>query len=181
MVACQNNENPTVCAECGGKCCKWMPGPYSPEQFGAPDAQAIEERLFKTLLEGTAQIDWWEGDPRSYEEKECLDDDDLLDRVNYIRPPVMKAHGSFRHGAWSNEICSLLTPTGCKLSFEQRPIVCQLAIPNPDKMGECLPAGEEPEDYNEKQDFSIRWLPYQDAIDKAETRAEKERYARSLA
>jgi hypothetical protein len=59
-----NNENPAICAPCGGQCCKHMPGAASPEDFGAPDREAMRDRLRTAFDSGLWAIDWWEGDPR---------------------------------------------------------------------------------------------------------------------
>ena len=53
-------ENKEMCAKCGGRCCKRMPGANSPKDFGLPN-----ESLLKQALEsGNYAIDCWDGDPR---------------------------------------------------------------------------------------------------------------------
>jgi len=69
MTPVENNENPSVCSKCGGACCKRVPGIYAPEQLGAPNKKTLAARLYSMLLSGVAQVDWWEGDPRSESEK----------------------------------------------------------------------------------------------------------------
>lgn len=167
-----NNENRVICAECGGKCCQYLPGTYSPEQFGAPDVEAVEQHLFDAFVAGTAQVDWYDGDPRPQEQWE---DEDGLSQAYYIRPPTKTNPKAIYHPAWNGEVCLLLTPSGCSLSFDERPVSCQTLNPTPDAAGGCRANEGHPDDYNQKQDFSIQWLPYADVIDRAAKRAEKQK------
>lgn len=165
MEAIPNNENARVCKKCGGECCKQIPGIYAPEQFGAPDIQAMEQNIYDALMAGTAQVDWWDGDPRT-------DDDDADMRAYYIRPPVRNALGQVFHGSWGGT-CALLTAKGCSLAFEKRPIDCQLLVPRKGDKGCWHPltlVGK-----NAKQERAIEWLPYADAVEKAAERAKAEK------
>lgn len=74
--------NKKICSECGGSCCKSMPGSCYPEDFGV---QMGFSQLDKALLSGKYAIDWWDGDAR--------DDKDELCRTYYVRPATKGMKG----------------------------------------------------------------------------------------
>lgn len=162
MLTVENNENHAVCAKCGGNCCKRTPGIYSPEQFGAPDNKQIERQLYSALMAGRAQIDWWEGDPRKDE-----------DRFNpkrvrygyYVRPPIKGHLDEFEFGSWGGE-CALLTERGCVLPFYDRPIACQMLVPRTNN-DECVMTHPDGNDWEEKREMAVAWIPYHRQIRRA--------------
>ncbi len=137
-------ENHAICAECGGKCCKRMPGIVLPDDLKKP----LKESVMELLFTGKYAVDWWEGDPR--------DDEDEYSYVYYIRPKVKGHEKKLLHPSWGGE-CIFLTDTGCELPFEQRPAECRML--EPVRSGECIYHGVT------KQEFALIWLEYQDIIE----------------
>lgn len=135
-----DNQKPSVCAPCGGKCCKRRPGYPWPEDFGATPAE-IESKLAERLRSGKWTIDW----------------SDYSD-TQFPRPAIKGYEGQLRHAAETDQDeCTLLTPTGCSLRFEERPTMCRVLEPR--SAGGC----RVPEHYNNFA--AIRaWEPYQDVV-----------------
>lgn len=140
-----NFENKELCAECGGKCCKSMPGICQPEDFGQP----LTEKIAEALATKKYAIDWWNGDPRINE-----DEDEEMDRTYYIRPAIKGIQKIF-HGSWGGE-CIFLTDTGCSLEHNKRPYTCRMLEPQKDKNCQYHGMG--------KRDETIRWIPFQNNI-----------------
>ena len=133
-----NNENPSLCSACGGKCCLRMPGIYHPDDLGKTFAEVVIA-VDKLLRDGTAQIDWWEGDEPEY----------------FVRPTALDWHANdVRSPTWGGR-CALLTDKGCALSWDRRPHQCRGLIPNPDKPGEC------DEGIEGKRWYVDAWKPWQ--------------------
>jgi len=107
-----NNETKEVCAKCGGKCCKAMPGRCLPEDIRRefPSQNTIES-VKKALSSKKYQIDRWEGDNPKY----------------YVRPRT-KGNTEIFNFSWGGE-CIFLTKTGCRLSFNRRPFQCRDLVP----------------------------------------------------
>ena len=133
-----NNEDRKVCGDCGGKCCKTLPGAYLPGQLS-------DERLAAGLADGTLVLAWWDGDPRP--ERNCFDADcggscprctadDRLRRAYYVRPRNLNSPAGI-FDATAQGQCALLGPHGCTLSFEQRPSGCQNLLVNRADPGNC--------------------------------------------
>lgn len=137
-------ENLAICAECGGKCCKRMPGIVLPDDIGEP----LKEKVMTLLLTGKYAIDWWDGDPR--------DGDDEYSQAYYIRPKTKGHEKKLLHPAWGGE-CVFLTDTGCELPFEQRPAECRML--EPVESGECKHHGAT------KQEFATIWLEHQEMME----------------
>lgn len=148
----ENNEDRQICAECGGECCKRMPGIFSPEQLGAPNREKIKDNLMAFLKTSKYAIDWWEGDPRV-----DIDEDDEVWRAPYIRPATVDKIGVFEDPSWGGECC-MLTESGCYLAWDERPEECQGLIPQ--KGGRCRR-----EVGRNKRELSVAWLPFADIID----------------
>jgi Fe-S-cluster containining protein len=151
------NESAAICGPCGGKCCKGMPGIFSPEDLGAPNRAAMRERITGMLRTGSYAIDWWDGDPRPGKD---YDDADYLSSVEFVRPAVKGHEGVLRHPSWGGA-CTFLGPTGCAHTFENRPSNCRELVPNPKgPKGSCkMPEGLD------KQAYVLMWLPYADLLD----------------
>ena len=140
----KNYLNVALCKECGGKCCKRMPGIAFPVDFKKP----LSKSLLKAFRSGKWAIDWYEGDPTN---------DDKLCQVYFVRPKIKGTKELF-DPAWSGE-CIFLTEDGCVLEPSERPKGCRLL--EPIALDHCiLHAGK-------KKDAAIAWLPYQDTILKA--------------
>lgn len=148
-----------TCAECGGECCKSMPGIYSPEDFGAPDRVVMKRRIEAAFLANTACVDWWEGKlGGAYSPK-------------HVRPQIARAYGRLRDPSWGGE-CSLLTPTGCSLAHDDRPYGCRALKPKAEFYGTCTM----PKDYKDpKKSGTMQWVKYQDVIEAALASAELSR------
>ena len=112
------NPNPELCAQCGGRCCKSMSCHLSPADAWRMCGEPVGlESLRRLLDEGNVSIDYWSGDIYPH---------DKYTRVYYLR---MRHKGAqVCDPSWGGE-CILLTPTGCPLTFEQRPRGAQHLIP----------------------------------------------------
>ena len=141
----ENNEDADVCGKCEGACCKVLPGCYHPSQFG-PSLEGVEE----LLRAGKAAIDWWEGELAGYEGTSY-----------YLRPATKSARRHPFDPSWGGE-CILLTPAGCPLSFEDRPLGCRMLKPDPNWNGQeitCQFEGIGDLD-TEKEFAAIAWQPF---------------------
>lgn len=145
-----NNENPAICAPCGGQCCKHMPGAASPEDFGAPDREAMRDRLRTAFDSGLWAIDWWEGDPRDDRTREVLD---KTVESYYPRPRVVGVDHVYDPSYGGQ--CVLLVNDRCSLVFDQRPVICRELVP---KRGRCTAEIED------KQRIAVAWIPYHDLL-----------------
>jgi len=110
-----NFENPVVCKECGGKCCKNMGCQFSPDDFQDLSYKALK----KKIQQGNISIDWWVGDIDPKKNR--------LEKTYYLR---MRNKGyGIVDGSWGGQ-CILWNPaTGCPLPFEKRPKGARLLIP----------------------------------------------------
>lgn len=144
---------PSLCTPCGGKCCKWMPGTYAPEEFGAPHRVPMRFALAKALAEGRVTIDWYERSPSEHRPM-------LL----YVRPAMKGYEGDLRHPAWGGTPCTFLTDTGCELPHDSRPYQCRAMEPLPDG---CKSHG------GGKWEGALPWKEYQDTILLAEKMAKQ--------
>jgi len=147
----KNFLNEAVCAQCGGRCCKSMPGECHPDDF-----EKINKNMIKALLEsGDYAVDWWEGDPRPGENR--------IPQGYYLRPSTTlgKKHHRVFDPSWGGE-CVFLSKSGCVLSPEDRPWGCRMLEPNPDKATRENPQGcktHAPYGFS-KQAAAVAWLPY---------------------
>lgn len=158
-----NNEDLATCRACGGKCCKTLPGAYLPDQLPEDDLRA-------GLASGKLVLAWWDGDPRP--ERNCLDVDcdgtcerctapDRLRRSYYVRPRNLNSPpGAF--DPTRNGQCALLGPSGCTLSFEQRPSGCQNLLVNRESPGDCHDYAVPTRSF--KHHAAVAWVPYQDRL-----------------
>ena len=95
----------SFCASCSA-CCENMGCEYSPGDFKI----ITFESLRKHIERGFTSIDWWEGDPRK---NKCE-----FDRTYFLR--ARNKNADIVDSSWGG-ICSLLSETGCTLSFNDRP------------------------------------------------------------
>ena len=108
MKKIENNENPSVCAKCGGKCCKHYGGFFHPKDF----EEITEEALIKAIDKGDISIDWLEPD-----EDFGYDQKIYFLRMRHVDSAVIDP-------AFMGQ-CVHLTPTGCDLPFDQRAYGCK--------------------------------------------------------
>lgn len=112
-----NNED-SVCAECGGACCKRYAGAYHPADFRHEITEEFLESLFDPTIKITpVSIDWYE----NFEEPGR--------KGFYIRPRHV---GGDEVDPSYGATCALLTPTGCSLDWEHRPWQCRALKPEKD-------------------------------------------------
>ena len=158
-----NNEDRATCAGCGGKCCKTLPGAYLPSQLS-------DGPLRDGLASGKLVLAWWDGDPRP--DRNCFDADcdgsceaetapDRLRRAYYVRPRnVLSPAGPF-DGTGKGE-CTLLGPTGCTLSFDDRPSGCQNLLVNKAEPGNCHSYAITTGSF--KHYAAVAWVPHQEKL-----------------
>lgn len=139
-----------ICAKCGGKCCKDMPGAAFPEDFNFSEEK---DKLITALKSDNWCIDWWEGDPR-----ENVPEGNEVDKAYYIRPSIVGYRGKLFDPAWNGGRCIFLIPTGCSLSQKDRPLNCRML--KPEKNKKC----EVDEKYRERG-AAIEWLKYRNKFE----------------
>jgi len=138
---------PDICMPCGGRCCKHAPGAAMPEDFGAPDDDALRTALKERLATGEWSIDWWDGDPREGQNE--------IERAYYLRPATRQGRGRIFDPSYGG-VCNFFQDgKGCRI-FDTRPTGCRGVEPSP--TGPCAPR------YASKQDAAIAWIPYIDVI-----------------
>jgi len=143
----QTFQRPEICSQCGGKCCKRLPGTAHPSDFGLPSTR----RLSAALRSGRWAIDWWEGDPR--------EDREEVKRGYWIRPATKGKEGELYDGSLGGK-CTFLTLRGCELSPEDRPLQCRLLEPRPGGHGNC----KAHHGFTKRED-ALAWEPYWDLLD----------------
>jgi len=149
QISKEMNLNTSMCAKCGGECCKEQPGITLPQQWGAT-AEEMLDNLAAAFTAGRWAIDWWEGD---------VDPDGDLDDVYFVRPHAVGFDAdTLFHGAGHNRRCTFLSNTGCTLTAETRPDGCLALIPN--KPHTC----ELKNDDHAKKKYAWAWHPYQDVV-----------------
>jgi len=134
-----------VCAKCGGKCCKTMPGATKPSQWGS-DNYEIKNNIEQALNSGNYSVDFYE------------DSDPVYHKIYYIRPSVVGSKSMISNVP--SGTCSFLTPKGCSLDHEHRPVECQNLEAVDPGGSSCQPSSE---------DFKLEnivrsWEPYQNII-----------------
>lgn len=124
------------CAVCKGKCCKHMPGHYSPADFSDLSFEALKAEIEK----GRIAIDWWEARPKEY----------------YLR--ARQVGENIVHGSWGG-VCMNLTPQGCRLSWEERPLGCKALKPYENEQDGC-------HNSYTKEDCKNEWKEYSDVLNR---------------
>ena len=136
-----NDENQTVCGECGGLCCRNMGCHISPNDLKEISVESIIALINES---GCISIDWYEGNP--------ADDNDYSPcyflRMKHSGAPVVDP-------SWGG-VCCLWTDSGCPLSFQYRPKGARTL--HPDDNQECAA------DYTKEQ-CVIDWLPYRGILE----------------
>ena len=130
-----NNENQKICGECGGQCCRNIPGCCFPEDLG-PD---LEGELRRRLKSGRYSIDWYESSEPQY----------------YLRPATAEKRGYLRDPSWGG-VCNFFHRIRCELEWKDRPKECRLLEPKPDKLQCVSNLG--------KKEAKDAWLPYTEII-----------------
>lgn len=122
-----SNENPEVCAKCGGRCCKHFPGIALPKDFDG------EQSIIDALVSGMWAIDWL----------------DFVDDAYFIRPATTDKIGVVFDPSWGGR-CVFLHDNGCSLEYAKRPEGCKVVTPNAE--GRCGENG-----VLTKQDAVVEW------------------------
>jgi len=143
-------DNPEICSECGGKCCKEYPGIAFPSDFDMPNT----EKLKAALESGKWAIDWWDGDPRG-------DGCDSLDRAYFIRPATIDRVGKLLDASWGGQ-CVFLSDSGCVIKSDERPLNCRMVEPRAD--GDCINHFRDNNNVFIKRASAIEWMPYTETI-----------------
>ena len=144
-----------ICKKCGGECCKTCPGATIPSQWGKSDKEILEN-LIEAFKSKKWAIDWYEGDPRRGK--------DGRGEFYFVRPADKEYGEEFLFcPLWKGE-CVFLTPEGCSLTEEKRPLQCWTLIPREDF--KCI-------QYLTKREIAILWIPYRDIILEAAKRSDR--------
>jgi len=152
-------EHHELCAECGGKCCKQMPGEMSPgDVMRHFCCNSLLAAVTSALVSGRFAVDWWEGDPRTG----C----DELGRGYYIRARA-KTDTGLMCPSWGGR-CTFLRDDGCELPPDLRPLTCRLLEPKEGDACELHNGGG-------KNAAALLWLPHHDLILRAVRVAEDAR------
>lgn len=151
----ERNENPEVCAKCGGRCCMRMGCHTHPDDIIRRFGPITKEVIIQALKCGDFSADCWDGDVR--EDNDIpYDENDYHSACWFIRArhigakAVDKTYGG---------ICANLTKHGCKFSWKDRPAGGRALIPNTDRIGGCS------ETSFDKVPGVLAWLPYSDMIE----------------
>lgn len=131
-------ENAELCKQCGGECCKGMPGICSPED--------VTGKVLELLRTGRYCMDWWEGGENR--------NDGLENEVYYLRPSTLDEvrRGQYRHGSWGGR-CTFHGVNGCELRPDERPYGCRMLEPKPNKL--CV-------NHSEGKEAEVKaWIPFQ--------------------
>ena len=153
----EKNENHNSCAECGGACCKNQGCEIFPQDvkrwYGVEEI--TEDILTDLICSGFICLDWWEGDIIEDEmfpeiSNETYHGWDPLGHWFFLR--TRSEHDSHMFPAYVPGTCTLLSPTGCKLSWEARHFGAKALIPKE-------PGGRCTAKYSKKESC-MAWLPY---------------------
>ena len=137
-----------MCGVCGGKCCQHLPGAVFPSDCG----EDVEAGLWSMMQTGNYIFDYWEGQFEDFED---------IYTPYYFRPKTKEEEGSrnIRNGTWGGP-CTFLTPQGCTLKFEQRPLNCRMLKPKETVEGKCTGTDDA------KTDAIRAWIPHNELIEK---------------
>lgn len=158
-----NNENSDMCGPCGGKCCQYHPGIYHPMDFSDENGNLDEDKIFEALKNNNVVIDWWEGDPHWKSPDKFQD----RNKSYYLRAPTDRDHNDTFNAIYGGK-CRNLTPEGCSLTFDNRPIQCRALTPGADQ--NCII-----DTAFEKAALAIAWYDFHDTIEALGELAEEEK------
>lgn len=152
----KNNENP-ICATCKRCCCAHMGCEISPEDVIRWKGEITQDTITQLLDTGYISLDWWDGDPRERGVGDC----DLYPEISpvyngfYLR---MRHVNALAIDPSFDGVCKALGPTGCLLTWDQRPTGGKMLEPNVDNPGRgCTSTWG-------KQEAAIAWLPYHEIL-----------------
>jgi hypothetical protein len=149
--AATTNEDPSICARCGGDCCKTLPGIEWPERFlDSPDPVVT---LMNLLLSGDWVLATHYGIP--YKPENPPPDEIRFKKIYYPRPATVEESGKGPLAQDAVGSCCLLGTDGCRLEFQERPRLCRELVP--EKSGHCSARVN-------KGDAALAWLPHQHIV-----------------
>lgn len=147
--------NDQLCASCGGNCCKSMGCMWSVEDFVREYGEVTEENVRAALAAGMIAIDWIDGTPDYYRDEygnmvDCGEPDQHYIRMRHVGEPEVC-------GSWGGQ-CVALTPTGCKFSWEHRPLGGRALFPCTEHA--CHPLVDKREFVNDWSEYNdmLRWI-----------------------
>ena len=110
--------NKSLCASCGGDCCKRLPGCCLPEDIERLfPAESLFMSVKMALASGNFQIACWDASQALY----------------YVRQTVLDGNQDrVLSYSWGGK-CKLHTSKGCKLKFKDRPFECRILVPSKDR------------------------------------------------
>ena len=159
----EKNENYECCSKCGGTCCKTQGCEIFPQDvkrwYGVEEI--TEEILIDLICSGFICLDWWEGDlieDEVFEDisNETYHDWDPIGHWFFLRMRSMNDSHIFP--AWIAGTCVLLSPTGCRLSWEARPLGGKALVPKDTKQS-CTSK------YSKKESC-MAWFPYWNMLER---------------
>lgn len=149
----KKNENVHICRECGGSCCKNVPCHYAPDDF-----KDLSYRAMKRLMKKKKYISVVRFSKRIVEMTFDYNVGETFKHF-YILRIRTSATGIAARAAeiYDGDLCMMLTETGCKLCYEERPKGARMLIPKWEKCCEQL--------YN-MEDCVHDWIPHQKLLSK---------------
>lgn len=115
--------NSRICSSCGGACCKSVPGIYAPSDFGHSHGEILKN-VALAFERGEISLDCWEGEWNGGPS------------LHYVRPRVVQSLDKRVDYTWGG-VCMNLTPNGCSLDYEKRPMQCRELIPSEEHGYSC--------------------------------------------
>lgn len=145
----KNNERPSICSVCKGKCCQRASGYSVPDDF---QEEISIHFLISLLQSGMWSIDWLEGDPR----KVVPGGESKLNRCYVLRPARVNDKYIFSRSFGGTCVFWNLEK-GCSLPFKNRPIECRSLKPIRSML--CKSNNRFSKEYAAK-----KWIPYQNML-----------------
>ena len=155
VMECYKNvgaEKPCVCKECGGACCNRAPCHYGPD-----DIKDLSYEGLKKLLKEKQYISVLRFPGCVCES--CLRTVDYCGMYYYILRTRTRGTNiaAIATRIDKDDKCMLLTPEGCKISFDERPMGARMLIPDAEKKCKHL---------YDLDDCIHDWQDYQDVLRK---------------
>ena len=155
VMECYKNvgaEKPWVCKECGGACCNRAPCHYGPD-----DIKDLSYEGLKKLLKEKQYISVLRFPGCVCES--CLRTVDYCGMYYYILRTRTRGTNiaAIATRIDKDDKCMLLTPEGCKISFDERPMGARMLIPDAEKKCKHL---------YDLDDCIHDWQDYQDVLRK---------------
>lgn len=144
----EETTNPELCAKCGGVCCKNCGCHFSPDDF----VDISFESLKRELEKGYISID-------------CIDGEMICRRGFFYILRIRNRDAEIVDFTYIRTPCILHTKTGCKLSYDKRPMGGRFLIP----VAYTNSVGQSAIDCHSTytvEDCCREWEPYQEILSK---------------